>query len=83
MNDEPDVFEEYLSVVNDEDQYSIWPAEMPMPPGWREGGCRGSKDDCLSFIGSVWTDMRPRSLRLAMQNSVDTGTESSSVNAVR
>lgn len=67
MDEASDVFEEYLTVVNDEDQYSIWPSTMPMPAGWAEVGCRGPKDECLSFIGSVWTDMRPRSLREAME----------------
>jgi MbtH protein len=76
VDDASDVFDEYLTVISDEDQYSIWPAEMVVPPGWREAGCRGSKEDCLSYIGSVWTDMRPRSLKLAMQNAADNSQES-------
>ena len=47
--------------------YSIWPEdpEMPIPVGWREPSepCRGSKETCLEYIGRVWTDMRPLSLR--------------------
>jgi uncharacterized protein YbdZ (MbtH family) len=54
---------EYRVVVNHEGQYSIWPAYKERPRGWEDAGKRGSKQDCLSFIEEVWTDMRPRSLR--------------------
>ncbi|MDX3662218.1 MbtH family protein [Streptomyces sp. ID05-26A] len=50
-------------VVNDEEQYSIWPAHKDNAPGWHDAGVSGSKDECLEHIGRVWTDMRPFSLR--------------------
>lgn len=50
-------------VVNDEEQYSIWPAGREIPAGWRTDGRTGAKEECLSYIESVWRDMRPRSLR--------------------
>ncbi|MFI9366410.1 MbtH family protein [Kitasatospora sp. NPDC053057] len=53
----------YLVVVNDEEQYSIWPAGRPVPAGWRTGGPTGSRAECLEHIAAVWTDMRPASLR--------------------
>lgn len=53
----------YKVVVNHEEQYSIWPADRENPLGWRDAGKRGSKADCLAYIGEVWTDMRPLSLR--------------------
>jgi MbtH protein len=56
----------YKVVINHEDQYSIWPAERPNPPGWRDEGRTGKKKDCLAYIQEVWTDMRPRSLREKM-----------------
>jgi len=56
----------YKVVINQVDQYSIWPAERPNPPGWRDGGKTGKKKDCLAYIQEVWTDMRPRSLREKM-----------------
>jgi MbtH protein len=49
-------------VVNDEGQYSIWPAGKEIPAGWHATGKTGTKDECLSHIEEVWTDMRPRSL---------------------
>lgn len=53
----------YDVVVNHEEQYSIWPADRPAPPGWRSAGMRGSKEQCLRFISEAWADMRPLSLR--------------------
>jgi len=57
---------EFKVVVNDEAQYSIWPAYKTVPDGWKETGKRGLKEDCLANIQEVWTDMRPLSLRQAM-----------------
>ena len=57
----------YLVVVNDEQQYSIWAADSPLPDGWHEEGFSGQKEDCLAHIEQVWTDMRPLSLRIAME----------------
>jgi MbtH protein len=59
----------YRVVVNDEEQYSIWPEFRDLPPGWREAGKSGPKSECLAFIEQVWTDMRPRSLRQAMDRA--------------
>jgi MbtH protein len=56
----------YKVVVNHEGQYSIWPADRPVPNGWTEDGTSGLKAECLAHIEKVWTDMRPLSLRKAM-----------------
>jgi MbtH protein len=50
-------------VVNDEEQYSIWPADQEPPAGWRATGFVGEKAECLAHVDQVWTDLRPRSLR--------------------
>ncbi|WP_374309409.1 MbtH family protein [Methylocella sp.] len=54
-------------VLNDEEQYSIWPDFKPVPAGWRKEGFSGDRAACLAHIEQVWTDMRPRSLREAME----------------
>lgn len=59
----------YEVVVNQEGQYSIWPANKIVPNGWEAVGRKGSKESCLEYIGEVWTDMRPLSLRASMQRS--------------
>ena len=56
----------YAVVVNDEEQYSIWPAGRALPPGWNGVGVEGPKEACLNHIEQVWTDMRPLSLRRRM-----------------
>jgi MbtH protein len=57
---------EFRAVVNDEEQYSIWPSDRDLPVGWRAVGPVGSRADCLAYIDESWTDMRPLSLRQAM-----------------
>jgi MbtH protein len=56
----------YTVVMNDEEQYSLWPDGRRQPHGWTEVGSRGTKEDCLRYIEQHWTDMRPLSLRRAM-----------------
>jgi MbtH protein len=63
----------YQVVVNDEEQYSIWRADKPIPLGWRAIGVSGPKTVCLEHIEQTWTDMRPRSLREAMDRAEEAG----------
>ena len=56
----------YAVVVNHEEQYSIWPDHRERPLGWQDAGKSGTKAECLAYIESVWTDMRPLSLRKKM-----------------
>jgi MbtH protein len=56
---------EFVGVINDEEQYSIWPAHRDVPVGWRALEVRGEKQACLDYIEQTWTDMRPLSLRTA------------------
>lgn len=54
-------------VINEQDQYSIWPQYLERPAGWSAVGKSGTKPECLHYITEHWTDMRPRSLRLHME----------------
>ena len=67
--DEEEDTRTYKVVVNHEEQYSIWPIDRENPLGWRDGGKSGPKADCLAYIEEVWTDMRPLSLRKAMEEA--------------
>ncbi len=58
---------EFYVLVNEEDQYSLWPTFVDVPAGWQVVHGAGSRTDCLNFVEQTWTDMRPRSLREAMQ----------------
>jgi MbtH protein len=62
----------YKVVVNHEEQYSIWPADRENALGWSDAGKSGAKQECLSYIEDVWTDMRPLSLRKKMEASEQT-----------
>ncbi|ANN66683.1 MbtH family protein [Bordetella bronchialis] len=53
-------------LVNDEEQYSLWPDFKAIPAGWRDTGVQGDKQTCLAYVEKVWTDMRPLSLRRFM-----------------
>lgn len=57
----------YQVVMNDEEQYSVWPADRAIPAGWHAVGAPGSKATCLAHIETVWVDMRPLSLRRGQQ----------------
>jgi MbtH protein len=67
MPDDQEDTTTYEVVVNDEEQYSIWPAYREIPMGWRAVGKRGLKTECLAYVKDVWTDMRPLSLRKRME----------------
>ena len=58
---------QYLVLVNDEGQHSLWPAFREIPAGWTSVGPRGNRQECLDWIEANWTDMRPRSLIMAME----------------
>jgi len=59
----------YTVVRNNEEQYSIWPADRELPLGWQAVGKTGTKAECLAYIEQVWTDMRPLSLRKKMEEA--------------
>lgn len=58
--EDPDA--QYLVLVNDENQHSLWPAAIAVPDGWRVGHGADSRQACLDHIEAHWTDMRPASL---------------------
>jgi MbtH protein len=70
-SDDSEDDKKYTVVVNDEGQYSIWPEGKGVPNGWRQVGTSGAKAECLEYIGQVWTDMRPLSLRRKAQEAED------------
>ena len=60
--------ETFIVLVNHEEQYSIWPHWKPVPGGWKVvEGVKGDKKTVHDFVEKTWTDMRPLSLRVWMQ----------------
>ncbi|WP_397422936.1 MbtH family protein [Phenylobacterium sp.] len=66
---EEDDIQTYFVLVNDEEQMSLWPQATPVPSGWRLTGQEGPKDACLQYVNEMWTDLRPRSLRLGAEST--------------
>lgn len=63
VSDGGEDLQRYVVVMNHEEQYSIWPSDRELPLGWKADGMTGTKAECLAYIESVWTDMRPAGLR--------------------
>jgi MbtH protein len=55
--------ERFLVVVDDEQQYSIWPARQALPAAWRDAAFAGARAECLAHIAREWSDLRPLSVR--------------------
>ena len=66
MYDELEDKRTYKVVVNQEEQYSIWPADRENALGWNDVGKLGTKEECLAYIKEVWTNMHPKSPREKM-----------------
>ena len=53
----------YYVVCNEEEQYSVWLSDKPVPCGWVKVTGTLCRDDCLDYIKQHWLDMRPKSIR--------------------
>ena len=65
----------FFALVNDEEQYSLWPTFNDVPEGWNIAyGAPGGapRQQVLDWIESTWTDMRPKSLRSQMASITST-----------
>lgn len=69
VNDEPGS-DRYAVVMNAEEQFSIWRVGKPIPSGWTHTGFEATETECLAHIETVWTDMRPKSVRDATSHPV-------------
>jgi MbtH protein len=67
QSDESEDTTVYQVVMNHEERYSIWSVNKEIPAGWKYAGKTGTKHECLDYIEEVWKDMRPLSLRRAME----------------
>lgn len=57
----------FVVLVNDEEQHSLWPAFAAIPAGWRQVYGEASRGDCQQYVEEHWIDMRPKSLREAIE----------------
>ncbi len=52
----------FCALVNEEGQYSLWPAFAEVPRGWSVALGPDTRQACLDHVEANWTDMRPLSL---------------------
>lgn len=62
----------FLVLVNEENQHSLWPANIAVPDGWSVVHGADGRQGCLDYIEASWTDMRPKSLIEAMNSASST-----------
>ena len=60
----------FIALINEEEQYSIWPAKKEVPAGWKALKFSGSKAEVSAYIDEHWTDMRPASLKRQMDSQI-------------
>lgn len=60
---------EFVVLMNEEGQYSLWSAAIAVPAGWTPDGFSGSREECMAHVDRVWTDLRPKSLQKSMAKS--------------
>lgn len=49
-------------LANDENQHSLWPSFAEVPTGWRTVFGEDTREACLAYVETNWTDLRPASL---------------------
>ena len=50
---------DYVVLINDRNQYSLWPASFSIPQGWLPAHGPRSRQECLDFVNEHWQDLRP------------------------
>ncbi|WP_435832184.1 MbtH family protein [Nocardia rhamnosiphila] len=68
MNPFDDENSQFVVLMNNEGQYSLWPAVHEVPQGWTVVRTSASREVCIAYIENEWTDMRPNSARKAILN---------------
>lgn len=50
----------FLVLVNDRNQHSLWPASVQeIPAGWSVVHAQATRQECLDYVETNWTDLRP------------------------
>lgn len=63
----------FLVLVNDEEQYSLWPSYLDVPAGWAVVLGPTDRESAVRHVDEHWTDMRPKSLVEAMNEASGDG----------
>jgi MbtH protein len=63
MNPFDDASGRFRILVNEQEQYSLWPDDLDVPEGWESVRSGLGHQEALDYVEEQWTDLRPRSLR--------------------
>ncbi|MGC4942270.1 MbtH family protein [Kribbella sp. DT2] len=55
--------DQYVILTNAEQQHSLWPVFAEVPAGWTRVFGPDSRQTCLEFVETNWTDITPLSLQ--------------------
>jgi MbtH protein len=61
----------YAVLTNADQQHSLWPATIDVPPGWAVAHGPADRADCLAYVAAHWTDLRPRGLAAHLDASTE------------
>lgn len=50
----------YKVLINEEGQYSLWPAFLYVPIGWNVVYEEASRQSCLEYVEYNWKDLNPK-----------------------
>ncbi|MFJ8238872.1 MbtH family protein [Bacillus tropicus] len=50
----------YKVLINEEGQYSLWPAFLDVPIGWNVVCEEASRQSCLEYVEYNWKDLNPK-----------------------
>lgn len=53
--------DEFIVLMNDKKEYSLWPSGKPLPDGWQPVNFSGTKEDCKTYIDEHWLALMPMS----------------------
>jgi MbtH protein len=51
----------YTVILGGDDTIALWPADRPVPDGWREIGVRGSRRACVDALEAAAAEIGPSS----------------------
>lgn len=49
----------YRVIINQDEGFSVWPADRQARNGWQDAGKIGTHRECIDYIKTVWTVSRP------------------------
>ncbi len=55
----------YKVLINEEGQYSLWPAFLDVPIGWNIVYEEASRQSCLEYVEYNWKDLNQKVIKFA------------------